>query len=115
VIVEDGQRRNAVLDPRKSRVELFETSARRAAALAEYARQMLGLGRRGAPRTSTIASWSIWSFCSVPNALRHEQLESRLTQTTVEIFDNRNRVWAHRRSSVRGGFTTVPSRFAASN
>jgi len=46
-------------------------------------------------------------FYSVPHALRHEQLDARLTQTTVEIFNNRNRVWAHRRSSVRGGFTTV--------
>jgi transposase len=48
-----------------------------------------------------------WLFYSVPHALRHEQLEARLTQTTIEIFHNRNRVWAHRRSSVRGGFTTV--------
>jgi transposase len=48
-----------------------------------------------------------WHFYSVPHSLRHEQLEARLTQTTVEIFNNRNRVWAHRRSSVRGGFTTV--------
>jgi transposase len=48
-----------------------------------------------------------WHFYSVPYALRHEQLEARLTQATVEIFNDRNRVWAHRRSGVRGGFTTV--------
>jgi transposase len=48
-----------------------------------------------------------WHFYSVPHSLRHEQLEARLTQTTVEIFNNRSRVWAHRRSSIRGGFTTV--------
>jgi transposase len=48
-----------------------------------------------------------WHFYSVPHSLRHEQLEARLTQTTVEIFNNRDRVWAHRRSGVRGGFTTV--------
>jgi hypothetical protein len=43
-----------------------------------------------------------WHFYSVPHALRHEQLEARLTQTTVEIFNNANRVWAHRRSRARG-------------
>lgn len=48
-----------------------------------------------------------WQFYSVPHSLRHEQLEARLTQTTVEMVNNRSRVWAHRRSSVRGGFTTV--------
>jgi len=46
-------------------------------------------------------------FYSVPHSLRHEQLEARTTQDTVEIFHNRKRVWAHRRSRARGGFTTV--------
>jgi transposase len=48
-----------------------------------------------------------WHYYSVPHELRHEQLEARVTQTTVEIFHNRKRVWAHRRSYVRGGYTTV--------
>lgn len=48
-----------------------------------------------------------WHFYSVPHSLRHEQLEARVTQATIELFHNRSRVWAHRRSSVRGGFTTV--------
>jgi len=48
-----------------------------------------------------------WHYYSVPHELRHEKLEARVTQTTVEIFHNRKRVWAHRRSYVRGGYTTV--------
>jgi transposase len=48
-----------------------------------------------------------WHFYSVPYALRHEELEARATQTTVEIFHNRKRIWTHRRSYVRGGYTTV--------
>lgn len=50
-----------------------------------------------------------WQFYSVPHALRHEQTQRATdpdNRTTVEIFHNRTRVWAHRRSSVRGGFTT---------
>jgi transposase len=49
-------------------------------------------------------------FYSAPHALRHEDVELwlRATTTTIEIFHGRERVAAHVRSYVRGGFTTNP-------
>lgn len=44
---------------------------------------------------------------SVPYRLVHEEVETRLTADTVEILHGRTRVAAHRRSYVRGGFTTL--------
>jgi transposase len=44
---------------------------------------------------------------SVPYRLVHEQVEARLTADVVEIVHGRTRVAAHRRSSVKGGFTTL--------
>jgi transposase len=44
---------------------------------------------------------------SVPFRLVHEEVEARLTGDTVEILHRRVRVAAHRRSHVRGGFTTL--------
>jgi transposase len=46
-------------------------------------------------------------YYSVPYALRHEALEARATQTTIEIYHQRGRVCAHRRSYIKGGYTTV--------
>lgn len=43
---------------------------------------------------------------SVPYRLVHEEVEARLTTELVEILHRRARVASHRRSSVRGGFTT---------
>jgi transposase len=47
-------------------------------------------------------------FYSAPYALRHEDIELwlRATASAVEIFHGRERVAAHLRSCVRGGFTT---------
>ena len=45
---------------------------------------------------------------SVPYQLVHQEVEARLTGDTVEILHGRTRVAAHRRSYVRGGFTTLP-------
>ncbi len=44
---------------------------------------------------------------SVPYRLVHEQVEARLTADVVEIMHGRTRVATHRRSSVKGGFTTL--------
>ncbi len=44
---------------------------------------------------------------SVPHTLVHEDVEVRLTATTVEVFHHGARVATHRRSHVAGGFTTV--------
>ena len=46
-------------------------------------------------------------YYSVPYAQRHATLEARTTQTTVEIFGHQGRVCAHRRSYVKGGYTTI--------
>lgn len=46
-------------------------------------------------------------YYSVPFALLRERLEVRLTATTVEAFHKGERVAAHTRSYVRGGYTTV--------
>jgi transposase len=47
-------------------------------------------------------------YYSVPNALIHQQLDIRLSATTVEVFQRGTRVWVHRRSATVGGYTTVP-------
>jgi transposase len=44
---------------------------------------------------------------SVPYRLVHEEVEARLTSDTVEILHKRVRVASHRRSAVRGGFSTI--------
>jgi transposase len=46
-------------------------------------------------------------FYSVPHELVHEQLDARVTATTVELFHRGERVASHRRSSERGKHTTV--------
>jgi transposase len=46
-------------------------------------------------------------FYSVPYKLVHEEVEARLCGDVVEILHGRARVAAHRRSSVKGGFTTI--------
>jgi transposase len=43
---------------------------------------------------------------SVPYRLVHEQVEARVATDIVEILHGRGRVAAHRRSYVKGGFTT---------
>lgn len=47
-------------------------------------------------------------FYSVPHHLVRERVEVRATATTVEILRHGERLYAHARSFVRGGFTTVP-------
>jgi len=56
-------------------------------------------------------------FYSAPHALRHEEIELwlRATTSTVEIFNGRERVAAHLRSYVTGGFTTVPDHMPSSH
>jgi transposase len=46
-------------------------------------------------------------YYSVPHPLVHEQVEVRLTGTTVEVYLRGQRVASHARRYQRGGFTTV--------
>jgi transposase len=46
-------------------------------------------------------------YYSVPYRLIHEKLDVRLTATTLEAFRRGERVVAHARSYVKGGFTTL--------
>lgn len=46
-------------------------------------------------------------YYSVPYQLRKEQVDVRYTNTTVEVLFKNKRVASHRRSYVRGGFTTL--------
>jgi transposase len=46
-------------------------------------------------------------FYSVPYKLLHEKLDIRLTAATVEAFRKGERVAAHARSYIRGGYTTL--------
>lgn len=48
-------------------------------------------------------------FYSVPFALVRLSLDARISAGTVEVFHKGERVAVHRRSSVRGGFTTDPA------
>lgn len=45
-------------------------------------------------------------YYSVHHALVRERLEARVAGGSVELYRNGERVAAHRRSLVRGGFTT---------
>lgn len=56
-------------------------------------------------------------FYSAPHALRTEDVELwlRATTTTVSIFHGRERVAAHVRSFVRGGFTTITEHMPSSH
>jgi transposase len=47
-------------------------------------------------------------YYSVPFALLRERLDVRLTATIVEAFHKGERVAAHPRSQVKGGYTTLP-------
>ncbi|MBI2983529.1 MAG: IS21 family transposase [Chloroflexi bacterium] len=47
-------------------------------------------------------------FYSVPYQLAREQVDVRISATTVEVFRHGQRVASHLRSSVRGGYTTAP-------
>jgi transposase len=44
---------------------------------------------------------------SVPYRLVHEEVEARVVSDVVEIFQGRSRMAGHRRSYVKGGFTTL--------
>ena len=46
-------------------------------------------------------------FYSVPFQLLHERLDVRLTATTIEAFRRGERVAAHARSYIKGGYTTL--------
>lgn len=48
-------------------------------------------------------------FYSVPHRLVHQQVDVRLTASTVEALHDGKRVAAHARSRRRGGFTTDPT------
>lgn len=52
---------------------------------------------------------------SVPHTHVHEQVTARCTVETIEIFHNRLRVAAHRRSYVKGGFTTIREHMPSSH
>jgi transposase len=47
-------------------------------------------------------------YYSVPYQLIHERLDVRLTDVTVEVFFKSRRVALHRRSHIKGGYTTLP-------
>jgi transposase len=47
-------------------------------------------------------------YYSAPFDLRHEQVEARIRSATVEIFHKNRRVATHARSSVVGGYSTLP-------
>jgi len=54
-------------------------------------------------------------YYSVPYQLLHEKLDLRLTATIVEALHKGERVAAHVRSQVRGGYTTLPEHMPPSH
>jgi transposase len=54
-------------------------------------------------------------YYSVPHALVGEEVELRVTHTIVEVLYRHRRVASHGRSSVRGGYTTVPEHMPAAH
>ncbi len=51
----------------------------------------------------------------MPHALVGQEVELRLTRTTVEVLHRNRRVAGHARSSVRGGYTTLPEHMPAAH
>ncbi len=54
-------------------------------------------------------------YYSVPQALVGQEVELRVTRSTVEVLYHHRRVASHARSWVRGGYTTVPEHMPASH
>ena len=54
-------------------------------------------------------------YYSVPFQLLHESLDIRLTATMVEVFRKGERVAAHARSYVKGGYATLPEHMPPSH
>jgi transposase len=54
-------------------------------------------------------------YYSVPHMLVGQEVELRLTRSTVEVLYHHRRVASHARSSVRGGYTTVSEHMPASH
>jgi transposase len=54
-------------------------------------------------------------YYSVPHALVGQEIELRVTRTTVEALYRNRRIASHARSAVRGGYTTVPEHMPASH
>ena len=52
---------------------------------------------------------------SVPHALRGEEVEVRLSATTVEVFHRHRRVAAHVRGRRKGGYTTLRAHLPAAH
>lgn len=54
-------------------------------------------------------------YYSVPYRLTHEEVETRLTPTIIEVFHDGKRVASHRRSYQKHGFTTLPEHMPESH
>jgi len=54
-------------------------------------------------------------YYSVPHALVGEEVELRVTCTTLEVLYRNRRIASHARSARRGGYTTVPEHMPASH
>jgi transposase len=54
-------------------------------------------------------------YYSVPHALVGQEVELRVTRSTVEVLFRHRRVASHARSRVRGGYTTAPEHMPASH
>lgn len=54
-------------------------------------------------------------YYSVPHALVGEEVELRVTRTTVEVLYRNRRIASHLRSARRGGYTTVPEHMPAAH
>jgi transposase len=54
-------------------------------------------------------------YYSVPHVLVGQDVELRVTRSTVEVLYRHRRVASHARSSIRGGYTTVPEHMPAAH
>ncbi len=92
---------------RKSRRELFETLDRPSAL--PLPQRPYEYAEWGKARVNVDYHIEVdGHFYSVPFRFLHEKVDTRLTATTVEVFQGGERIAAHVRSSVRGKPTTVP-------
>ena len=97
-----------------SRRELFERIDRPALKPLPIQRYELGEWKRGRANIDYHLDVD-HNFYSVPNDLRHQDLDARFTATTVEIFHKSKRVASHERLSDRGRYSTKPEHMPSSH
>ena len=98
----------------KSRRELFESIERAALAAPPPSRFEYSEWKKATVNIDYHIAFD-FHFYSVPYAHVHEKVWARATATTIEVMLRGRRIASHRRSHVRGGYTTLADHMPSSH